>query len=92
MSEGVSLDNLIRQAMHEAVVDVEPAATVREALLAEVARNTTQRSALGPAMPALVDGLCENNEDNCLAAVNIPDVLATRGQWLLLVAPIYAVR
>lgn len=92
MSEGVLLDALIRQAMHEAVVDAEPSAAIRDSLLVEATRSASRRSALGPAMPALVDGLCEKNEDDCRLAINTPDVAATRGQWLMLVAPIYAVR
>jgi len=92
MSEGVSLDNLIRQAMHDGVDDAEPSAAIRGSLLAEAARSAAQRSALGPSIPALVDGLCETSEDDCRMAVNIPDVITARGQWLLLVAPIYAVR
>jgi hypothetical protein len=93
MSEGVSLDNLIRRSMHEAVDDLEPSAGVREALLARAAGTVGQSSALGPTVPALADGLHES------AAPELPHTTMSQmipvgnGQWLLLItAPLYAVR
>lgn len=93
MSEGVSLDNLIRRSMHEAVDDLEPSASVREALLAQAAATAGHASALGPTVPALADGLREGT------APELPRVATTQtgtvgnGQWLLLTtAPLYAVR
>ena len=93
MSEGVSLDNLIRRSMREAVADLEPSAGVREALLAEAAGTVGQASALGPAVPALADGLRESAAPDLSRIPLLPAVTVGNGQWLLLTtAPLYAVR
>lgn len=93
MSEGVSLDNLIRRSMHEAVADLEPSASVREALLARAASTVGQSSALGPAVPALADGLHERASAES-PRIAMPQAMTVgNGQWLLLTtAPLYAVR
>jgi hypothetical protein len=93
MSEGVSLDNLIRRSMHEAVDDLEPSAGVRAALLAKAAGTMGQSSALGPAVPALADGLRENSSAESLRVAMPQAATVGNGQWLLLTtAPLYAVR
>ncbi len=92
MAEGVSLDNLIRRSVHEAVDDWEPSAGVREALLAKAAGTIGQSSALGPTMPALADGLRES-ADSEVVRVTPQSTTVGNGQWLLLTtAPLYAVR
>jgi hypothetical protein len=93
MSEGVSLDNLIRRSMREAVDDLEPSAGVREALLAKAADTVGHSSALGPTVPALADGLRESADPDLSRAAVSPAVTVGNGQWLLLTtAPLYAVR
>jgi hypothetical protein len=93
MPEGVSLDNLIRRSMHEAVDDLEPSAGVREALLAKAADTVGQSSALGPTVPALAEGLCENAAPDLPRVMLPPTITLGNGQWLLLTtAPLYAVR
>jgi hypothetical protein len=93
MSEGVSLDNLIRRSMHEAVADLEPSAGVREALLAKAAGTVGQASALGPTVPALASGLCESAAPEPARVTVGPAIMIGNGQWLLLTtAPLYAVR
>jgi hypothetical protein len=93
MSEGVSLDNLIRRSMQEAVADLEPSASVREALLAEAARTVGQASALGPTVPALADGLRESPTPDLPRTTMAQAMTVGNGQWLLLTtAPLYAVR
>ncbi|MBI5565483.1 MAG: hypothetical protein HY870_11330 [Chloroflexi bacterium] len=87
------MDNLIRRSMHEAVDNLEPSAGVREALLAQAASTVGQSSALGPAVPALADGLHENAAAES-PRVAVPQAITVgNGQWLLLTtAPLYAVR
>lgn len=93
MSEGVSLDNLIRRSMHEAVDSLEPSAGVREALLAKAASTVGQSSTLGPTVPALADGLHESATPELPRAAMPQAVPVGNGQWLLLMtAPLYAVR
>lgn len=93
MTEGVSLDNLIRQSMREAVDNLEPSAGVREALLAKAAGTVGQSSALGPTIPALIDGLREDSTSTVPGALVHQSILVGNGQWLLLTtAPLYAVR
>lgn len=93
MSEGVSLDNLIRRSMHEAVDDLEPSAAVREALLAKAADTVGHSSALGPTMPALAEGLRESADPELPRVAMPPALTVSNGQWLLLTtAPLYAVR
>ncbi len=93
MSEGVSLDNLIRRSMHDAVDGLEPSAGVREALLAKAASALERSSAFGPAMPPLAEDLRVDMtpEQPCPAVT--PASVIGGGQWLLLTtAPLYAVR
>jgi hypothetical protein len=93
MTEGVSLDNLIRRSMREAVDSLEPSAGVREALLARAADTVGQSSALGPSVPALADGLHENAAPESPRTTVPPAITVGNGQWLLLTtAPLYAVR
>lgn len=87
------MDNLIRQSMREAVDNLEPSASVREALLAKAAGTVGQSSALGPAIPALADGLREDATLDAPSALVHQSIMVGNGQWLLLTtAPLYAVR
>ncbi len=93
MTEGVSLDNLIRRSMHEAVDDLEPSTGVREALLARAAGAVGQSSAVGPSVPALTLGL-QDGADTLEPQFTFPPAMPVgHGQWLLFTtAPLYAVR
>jgi hypothetical protein len=96
MADGDPLDNLIRSTMHEEVAGQEPSAAVRANLLAEAARSTSSLSALGPSVPALVPDLHEHNivGQPISAASQLPffSGQSISNQWILLVAPLYAVR
>lgn len=95
MTEKDALDNMIRSTVREAVANAEPSVDVRDALLAAAARSNTLRSAVGPAMPPLAGGLCETAADTELeqAASSESDALLINHRpWLLLTAPLYAVR
>ena len=94
MKQGDNVDKLIRSALQAGVQAEEPAATVRDALLAGAARNDVPRSALGPSIPALAGGLQEECNEWVPelyepVATSIP---LTRRHLLLLAAPLYAVR
>ena len=54
------MDNLVRMGLREEVGDQEPSPGTRESLLA-AAGNNAARSALGPAIPPLVNGLRDAN-------------------------------
>ena len=92
MAQRETVDNLIRSALRTEVRSEEPSPTMREALLAAAGENAL-RSALGPAVPPLVDGLREESEPaadwGMPAATAIP---LARRQLLLLAAPLSAVR
>ena len=95
MADGDPLDNLIRSTMHEEIVGQEPSADVRTRLLAEAARSTSSLSALGPSVPARVPDLHERIVGWPMpAAPQIPFFTgqSISNQWILLVAPMYAVR
>ena len=89
------MDNLIRSALRAEVGQQEPAPAVREELLAAANRENVMLSGVGPSIPPLAAGLCEDAdiieppseefETLALAALG-------RRQWLLLAAPLYAVR
>jgi hypothetical protein len=93
MKQGDNVDKLIRSALRAGVQTEEPAATVRDVLLAGAARNNMPRSALGPSIPAIATGLQEcdtwDADWDAPAATTIP---LTRRHLLLLAAPWYAVR
>jgi len=96
MTEGVSLDNLIRSTLRGEVAEQEPSAEVRDALLKEAALRQSLQSAVGPSIPALTAGLHDDDAgawpmptDRLLP---MPAQLFPNGQWLLLTAPLYAVR
>ena len=81
--------------LHEEVGDQEPSPGTRDALLAAAARNKSRRSALGQAMPALAPGLCEANDEEYQDMESRGPQVAARlgdGQWLLMIAPLYAIR
>ncbi len=93
MTQREIVDSVIRSALHSTVQSEEPAAAVREALLAAAAKDNTLRSTLGPTVPPLVEGLQEKSEPvadwDMVVTTAIP---WQRKQLLLLAAPIYAVR
>ncbi len=89
------MDNLVRMGLREEVGDQEPSPGTRDALLAAAARNKSSRSALGPEMPALARGLCEANAEEHQEMESHGPKLAARlgdSQWLLMIAPLYAIR
>ena len=93
MPQQVTFDNVIRSALRTGVALEEPAAAVREALLAAAASENTFRSALGPAVPPLVDDLQEKNEPAFDWSTQVTTAIPlARRQLLLLAAPLYAVR
>lgn len=93
MTEGVSLDNLIRSTLREEVAGQEPSADVRDALLKEAARRQLLQSAVGPSIPAVAEGLHDNAGIQPMPSDQlVPAQLFPKGQWLLLTAPLYAVR
>lgn len=94
MAKHETFDTVIRSALKTEVCSEEPAATIRESLLAAAAADNTLRSALGPAVPPLVDELHDQSESNVddwstpvTTAIPLP-----RRQLLVLAAPMYAVR
>ena len=92
MTEREALDNLIRQSVREAVAGQEPSAGVRDALLAAAAQSDTLRSAVGPEVPPLADGLCEIANETELEHQSSEPLRVAYRPWLLLTAPLYAVR
>ena len=89
-----AFDTVIRSALRTEVRSEEPADTIRESLLAAAAADNTLRSALGPAMPPLLDELHDQSEAN-VADWSMPVTTAislSRRQLLMLAAPMYAVR
>jgi hypothetical protein len=92
MAQRGTVDNLIRSAVKTAVGSEGPSPAVREALLAAAGENAL-RSALGPAVPPLVEGLQEEREPAADWGVPITTAIpVARRQLLLLAAPWYAVR
>jgi len=66
---------------------------VREALLAAAAQDNTLRSALGPAVPPLLDELHEKHEPAPDWSTPITTAIPmARRQLLMLTAPMYAIR
>ena len=93
MSQGDSVDRLIRSALQTGVHTEEPSAAVRDALLASAAHTAAPRSTLGPSIPAIVDDLQESDKQAAeLAALVVTTIPLTRRHLLLLAAPLYAVR
>jgi hypothetical protein len=92
MTERESLDNLIRLTIREEITRQEPSPSIRGKLLAEAAHNCAWRSAVGPSMPPVVNGLTEDVEDEQLSTTDIPTLMLGGRQWFLLTAPFYAVR
>lgn len=91
---GVSLDNLIRSTLQSQVMDTEPAASVRDSLLAEAA-HVRARSAIGPSIPPAASGLREQSHAvQSALPIRLPifsgQVVAE--QWLMMIAPLYAIR
>jgi hypothetical protein len=93
MAQNGTIDNVIRSALRTEVCLEEPSAAVREALLAAAAQDNTLRSALGPAVPPLLDELHEKSEPAVDWSIPITTAIPmARRQLLMLAAPIYAVR
>jgi hypothetical protein len=93
MVQRETVDNMIRSALRTNVSSEEPAVTVREALLVAAASENALRSALGPAVPPLVEGLQEKNEPTVDWSTPVTTAIPlARKQLLLLAAPLYAVR
>ncbi len=92
MTERESLDNLIRSAVRGAVAGEEPSPDVRDALLAAAAHSGTLRSAVGPEVPPLADGLCEIVNETGPERDWVQPLLVASRPWMLLTAPLYAVR
>ena len=61
MISGANVDNLIRLTLRTEVKPQEPSPAVRESLLEAAAQDNTARSALGPDIPPLVNGLRDAN-------------------------------
>ena len=95
MIQGDTVDNLIRSTLRAEVGQQEPSPAVREALLAVATRENVARSGIGPSIPPLATGLCED-ADKIEAPLEGYELLLSaamgRKQWLLLAAPLYAVR
>ena len=65
----------------------------RDAMLKEAARSQSLQSAVGPSIPAVAEGLHENAAIRPMPSDQpVPMPLFPNGQWLLLTAPLYAVR
>jgi hypothetical protein len=87
------LDNLIRSTIRSEVAGLEPSPAVRDTLLAAAAHSHPLRSAGGPTMPALIEGLCENVVDDNRPRRDPEIVLsAWHHQWWLLTARVGMVR
>jgi hypothetical protein len=66
---------------------------VRDSLLAAVERENVRRSALGPAIPPLVAGLLENDEQLADWVESVMTTIPMGHRHLLMLAsPLYAVR
>jgi hypothetical protein len=93
MAQQETIDHVIRSALRAEVRSAEPSVAVREALLAAAADDAL-RSALGPTVPPVAEGL---QEDKCESAVDWSTPVTTaipvaRRHLLMLAAPLYAVR
>ena len=93
MTQGETVDSLIRSALQAEVRSAEPSPAVRDALLAAAAGENTLRSALGPAIPPLAAGLQETPEQPIDFGEQVMTVIPlARRQLLLLASPLHAVR
>lgn len=93
MTERDVVDNLIRSTVRGEVAGWEPSPEGRDTLIAAAARSHTLRSAVGPAVPALVEGLCENATNDNWTKFDPEAAISTRyRQWWLLTASAGAVR
>ena len=95
MGQGDTVDNLIRSALRVEVGQQEPSPAVREELLAAANRENVMRSGIGPSIPPLAVGLCEDADIIEPPSEVYETLLMTalgRRQLLLLAAPLYAVR
>jgi len=93
MTQRDSVDNLIRSTLQTEVRSAEPSAAVREALLTAAAGENSLRSALGPVIPPLADGLQETPAWPIDFSEQVMTVIPlARKQLLLLASPLHAVR
>jgi hypothetical protein len=93
MAQRETVDNLVRSALRTKVRSEEPSPASREALLAAAAVENTLRTALGPAVPPLVEGLQEQSEPAVEWGMPVTTAIpVARRQLLLLAAPLCAVR
>jgi len=93
MTQGDTVDGLIRSVLQTEVRSAAPSPAVREALLAAAAVENTLRSTLGPAIPPLADGLQETPERPIDCGEQVMTVIPlARRQLLLLASPMHAVR
>jgi hypothetical protein len=93
MTQQKTIDSVIRSALRTEVRSEEPSAAVREALLAAAEQDNTLRSALGPAVPPLLDELHEKGAPAVDWSTPVTTAIpVARRQLLVLAAPIYAVR
>ena len=94
MASENSLNNVVRSALRDQVKNEIPAASVRDSLLAEAAR-TRSRSAIGPSIPALANGLRESEENAEHGSLpNRQSVLSDKNEtekWLMMILPVYAI-
>lgn len=86
------MDNLIRSTLQAEIMDQEPSAAVRASVLAEAA-HVRARSAVGPSIPPLANGLRE--QGNSLSPVTPIWLTVFYGHdvaehWLMMIAPVHA--
>jgi len=93
MTQGDTVDSLIRSAVQSEVKSAEPSVALRDALLTAAASENSLRSALGPVIPPLADGLQEipawpiDFSEQMMTVIPL-----ARKQLLLLASPLHAVR
>lgn len=93
MTQGATVENLIRSTLKSAVLAEEPAAAVRASLLAAAEHENVLRSAIGPAIPLLAEDLQERRDPSFdLQEQVMTSIPLARRQLLLIAAPLYAVR
>ena len=93
MTQGDTVENLIRSTLKAAVLAEEPAAAVRASLLAAAAHENVLRSAIGPAIPLLAEDLQEHQDPPFDVQEQVmTSIPLARRQLLLIAAPLYAVR
>ncbi|HZY44918.1 MAG TPA: hypothetical protein VFF70_09230 [Anaerolineae bacterium] len=88
------MDNLIRSTLQAEIMDQAPSAAVRASMLVEAA-HVRSRSAVGPSIPSVANGLREQcNSPSPVAPIRLTvfsghDVAE---HWLMMIAPVHAIR